>query len=250
MIDLKSSSFTLPVLRLLGGDIDTINQLLSSKVSVAPGFFRHAPLVIDLNDLPADDQQRVNIAGLVDRIKRLDILPVGIRGGNRAENAIATALGLAVMAERHNHKNIDHHQVAATKAEDEPAPDAAESKRESANKPTEEADEKKRTVFIKQPVRSGQQIYASDSDLIVTAQVSAGAEVIADGNIHIYGALRGRALAGAKGDQESRIFCQDLDAELVSIAGTYQVSDSLDDSVQGKAVQIRLENGSLIISAM
>ena len=104
-----------------------------------------------------------------------------------------------------------------------------------------------RSRIFSHPIRSGQQVYAPDGDLIILGTVSAGAEVIADGNIHIYGALRGRALAGVKGDIEPRIFCQSLEAELVSIAGRYRISEQIDPADRGKAMQIHLVEDRLII---
>jgi septum site-determining protein MinC len=106
------------------------------------------------------------------------------------------------------------------------------------------------TKIVSTPVRSGQQIYAKDSDLIILAQVGQGAEVIADGNIHIYGTLRGRAIAGASGNSEARIFCQSLQAELISIAGVYQVSDDLPPSRIGQSSQIELKENHLHIDTL
>src|SRR5262249_49661583 len=105
-----------------------------------------------------------------------------------------------------------------------------------------------KTRLVTQPIRSGTQIYARGSDLIVTAAVSPGAEIIADGNIHVYGALRGRALAGAAGDGDARIFCTRLEAELVSIAGHYLVSEQLPAEQQGFSVQIALVDERLTIT--
>jgi septum site-determining protein MinC len=105
-----------------------------------------------------------------------------------------------------------------------------------------------KTRLVTEPVRSGTQIYARGSDLIVTAPVSAGAELVADGNIHVYGVLRGRALAGASGDAAARIFCTRLEAELVSIAGHYLVSEQLPAGVQSAPVQIALVDEQLTIT--
>nr|MDQ2693913.1 septum site-determining protein MinC [Pseudomonadota bacterium] len=104
--------------------------------------------------------------------------------------------------------------------------------------------------LISQPVRSGQQMYAPDGDLILLGTVNAGAEVLADGNIHIYGHLRGRALAGARGNREARIFCQSLEAELVSIAGRYRVFEEMDAEVRGTPTQIFLADDRLIIEPL
>ena len=100
------------------------------------------------------------------------------------------------------------------------------------------------------PVRSGQQLYAQNRDLTVCAMVGAGAEVIADGSIHIYGALRGRALAGAQGNEKARIFCREFHAELVAIAGHYKVLEDIPKELRGKAVQIWLDKEELKIAAL
>ena len=96
-------------------------------------------------------------------------------------------------------------------------------------------------------MRSGQQVYAEGSDLVITAAVSEGAEVLADGNIHVYGTLRGRALAGVKGNTQARVFCQSLDAELISIAGQFIMHDKVKTSCWKQPAQIYLEDESLHI---
>ena len=100
------------------------------------------------------------------------------------------------------------------------------------------------------PVRSGQQVYADNRDLTVLATVGAGAEVIADGSVHIYGTLRGRALAGAQGNEKARIFCRAFHAELVAIAGNYKVLEEIPKELHGKAVQVWLDGGQLKIAAL
>lgn len=112
---------------------------------------------------------------------------------------------------------------------------------------TESADARNATRVVAQPVRSGQQIYAAGGDLIALRMVSAGAEILADGNIHVLGPLRGRALAGAQGDDTAHIICQSLEAELVSIAGRYRLFDEIDKSVLGQAVHIHLDGDRLVI---
>ncbi len=105
-------------------------------------------------------------------------------------------------------------------------------------------------LTITPPVRSGQRLYAQGGDLVELAPVSAGAELMADGHIHVYGPLRGRALAGVKGNADARIFCQDLRAELISVAGHYRVSENLDPALAGRPVQVRLQDGRLITEAL
>lgn len=107
-----------------------------------------------------------------------------------------------------------------------------------------------KTRLIDTPVRSGQRIYAPQCDLIVTSHVSAGAELIADGNIHVYGMMRGRALAGASGDRETQIFCTNLMAELVSIAGEYWLSDQIPAEFYGKAARLQLVENALTVQPL
>ena len=107
-----------------------------------------------------------------------------------------------------------------------------------------------RALLITEPVRSGQQIFAEDGDLIVLASVSSGAELIARGNIHIYGRMRGRALAGVNGDKRARIFCQALDAELIAIAGLYKISDEFPPEARKQRVQVLLKNEELCIEPL
>jgi septum site-determining protein MinC len=120
----------------------------------------------------------------------------------------------------------------------------------TAAKKTESSEPAARNRIVNHPIRSGQQIYAAEGDLIVLGTVSAGAEVIADGNIHVYGVLRGRALAGVKGDVEARIFCHSLEAELISIMGRYRISEQIDPTDRGKAVQIHLAEDRLVIEPL
>ncbi len=128
------------------------------------------------------------------------------------------------------------------------APTAAQPARAPAAAAPPAPPEAQRARIVTQPVRSGTQIYARGTDLIVTAAVSPGAELIADGNIHVYNVLRGRALAGASGDAGARIFCGRLEAELVSVAGRYLVSDQLPVDQRGHPVQIALVDDQLTIT--
>lgn len=232
-IDLKASSFTLPVLTLLDTEIPVITKQLEQKVKQAPEFFKNAPLVIDLCQLAA--QTTIDFEPIIDQIKRLGITPIGIRGGNAAQNSAAQSLGLALLAD--TRPAPPENKPPAPKKESKPVPQASKS----------DLPARSTAMLVTQPVRSGQRIYAVDKDLIVLAAVSPGAEVMADGNIHIYGVLRGRALAGVKGNTDTRIFCQDLQAELIAISGHYQISEGIDDTLRGKPMQVRLSDSSLII---
>ncbi|NIR29533.1 MAG: septum site-determining protein MinC [Gammaproteobacteria bacterium] len=226
-LELKGTNFTLPVLKLWNADPQAVSRELEEKIAQAPAFFRHAPVVIDVSGIRGDGSS-VDFAFLVGMLRSSRLIPVGIRGGDREQNELAAAMELAIMSEG-SHK----HQPSET----QPA------------RPSEGAGGAG-TQLMSQPVRSGQRVYWQNGDLVVLGQVGYGAEVLADGNIHVYGALRGRALAGADGDSDARIFCQVFDAELVSIAGSYRVSEDFDDDLRGKPVQVYLEGRRLKVEAL
>jgi len=224
LFEIKAGSINLPILKLLSDDMDAVTASLRQKVSQAPDFFHNAPIVIDLHDLIMLDAE-LDFAKLVRALRGCGLVPVGVRGGVESQHHAAQAAELAVLADT-RHGPPQHHAPASRPA----------AQIESAI-----------AKLIDQPVRSGQRIYAAGGDLVVVSQVSAGAEIMADGNIHVYGVLRGRALAGVQGNLNSRIFCKDLQAELISVGGHYKVSENLDDSVRGKSVQVYFRNNALII---
>ncbi len=221
--ELKGSLFTLTVLHLWRTDLDAIERHLRTKIEQAPGFFHNVPVVLDL----AEVEGLPDFSALSGLLRRHSLLPVGVRNASIALQDAAVQAGLAILrADR-----SDASRPAAS-AEPTPAPTAAHSR------------------LHLQPVRSGQQIYAPNGDLIVVGTVSVGAEVLADGNVHVYGPLRGRALAGVRGDTEARIFCQSLEAQLVSVAGTYRILDEPSDVEKNQAVQIFLEDERLVIEPL
>ena len=226
--ELKGTTFTISVLHLSDGNPDRIRQLLEAKVAQAPQFFNCAPLVLNverLSEIPDFEQLR-------ELVESEDFVLVGITGArDEAMKTAAKAAGLAVMVSGKSRKT-DPEPAA-------PAPDPVEAAPVQA--PMEPS-----KVHVG-PVRSGQQIYAAGTSLVVLGSVSPGAEVIADDSIHIYGALRGRAIAGAKGNPLARIYCQQLQAELLSIAGTFQLSDALPAGLIQEPVHIRLDNEQLRI---
>ncbi|MCQ8128507.1 septum site-determining protein MinC [Methylomonas rivi] len=231
-LEFKSTSLTVPVLLLASNDELHIEQQLQEKIAQAPEFFRHSPLLIDLQKLNSQGLD-IDLQALVKRVRDLAFMPIGIRGGNEKQNHAALEMNLPVHSMHGSNTPMTNKPAAKTLA----VPEA------EATKQPEQTLENK---LITQPVRSGQRVYAK-GDLIVTATVSAGAEIMAEGNIHVYGSLRGRALAGVLGDINSRIFCSDLQAELISIAGIYQLSDDLSPETAHKPVQISLDNQTLII---
>lgn len=227
-LEFKSSTFSVPVLVLSSDDLVVIGQQLQEKVRLAPEFFRNSPLVLDLQEINKHGCD-IGLAALIDVIRKAGLLPIGIRGGNIQQNKQALELLIPVYS-------IHSGSVSAEAQKQKIIPPVPEPK----------TDTDITTTLITQPIRSGQRIYAA-GDLVILAQVSAGAEIMAEGNIHVYNTLRGRALAGVQGNTEARIFCFDLQAELISIAGNYKVSEDLDETVRNKPVQIYLQDQALII---
>ncbi len=231
--ELKSGNFTLPLLRLLSTDMDIMAEELAAKVQQAPEFFRNTPVVIDLSVL-SGQKSILDFALLVGQLRGHGMIPIGVRGGNNAQNEAAYALELAILSEDSS-KN-----AVSFKPSSQPEID-----KKNQIKPRSIQASPHRTLLTTQPVRSGQRVYAPGGDLVILASVSSGAEIMADGHIHVYGALRGRALAGVKGNQDCQIFCMYLQAELISVAGHYRVSESLDAAIRSKPVHIYLENQTL-----
>ncbi|MGZ4958841.1 MAG: septum site-determining protein MinC [Methylomonas sp.] len=231
-LEFKSTSLTVPVLLLADNDLASIEQQLKEKVAQAPEFFRNSPLLIDLQKLTAKNLA-LPVGDIINVVRKQGFMPIGIRGGNEQQNGDSLGMHLPVHSMHGQNAPLAEKQQAKTLT----APEA------ESPAPANTIIENK---LITQPIRSGQRVYAK-GDLIVTATVSAGAEIMAEGNIHIYGSLRGRALAGVLGNTESRIFCSDLQAELISIAGIYQLRDDLSEHSPHKPVQISLDNRTLVI---
>lgn len=230
-IELKGSSFTLSVLHLHSEEPKLIKKALQDKVSQAPDFLKNAPVVINIADLTTN----ADLYSIHKAIISVGLRVVGISGcTDPLLRKKVNDAGLPVLNEGKSQKAVDTQ------------PKAVHTPFEVAT-PAEPEFNYRKTRIINAPVRSGQRIYAPNSDLIVTSNVSAGAELLADGNIHIYGIMRGRALAGASGDTESQIFCVHLQAELVSIAGEYWLSDQIPSEFLGKAAKLCLVDNRLNI---
>jgi septum site-determining protein MinC len=228
-IELKGSSFTLSVVHLHDAKPEVIRQALEDKIAQAPAFLKHAPVVINVSGLEAP----VNWKLLQQAVSSTGLRIVGISGCKDTElKAEIDRAGLPLLNE-----GKEKAPRAAPVAVKRPSCGA---KRYTVTK----------TRMIDVPVRSGQRIYAPNCDLIVTSHVSAGAELIADGNIHVYGMMRGRALAGASGDRDAQIFCTHLTAELVSIAGEYWLSDKIPAEFYGKAARLLLADDALTVQPL
>ncbi len=226
-------------------DLGAIRTELELKIQKAPAFFNNCPVVLGFEMLEPSLHEKVDLAGLIRLCHSLTLRPAAARGANAALEAIANSNGLACIA-----KGREKHLGAMTEKPSMPEAETTVPVEDTTPEPdlagSDEAQAKsKPTKVVTTPIRSGQQVYAPGGDLIILSQVSAGAEVLADGNIHIYGALRGRALAGVKGDETARIFCTSQEAELVSIAGHFLVDDQLKDNRWQQAVQIQLVDGAI-----
>ncbi|GAA0472364.1 MULTISPECIES: septum site-determining protein MinC [Tatumella] len=231
-IELKGSSFTLSVVHLHHSQPGVIRQALQEKIAQAPAFLKNAPVVLNISSLSAG----VNWPKMQQAIVETGLRIVGISGCKDEQlKLLIQAAGLPVLTEGKEARN-------PRESEPQPEPVIAA--------PVADSEKFAKTRIIHTPVRSGQQIYAKNADLIVTSSVSAGAELVADGNIHIYGTMRGRALAGASGDQNAGIFCTHLAAELVSIAGEYWIMDQIPAEFFGQAARLSLTDGVLSIKTL
>lgn len=228
------------VLRLVDPTDARFEQLLAEKVGQAPGFFRNAPVLVDLEEVAGLDLF-IDFERLVALCRAIGMAPVGIVNGNPRQAQAAIAAGLALFPPGRAASNPPNPGTREAPA----APVAAPPLPAAAPPPAGRA-----ARTIAEPIRSGQQIYAAGGDLIVLGPVGAGAEVAADGNIHIYGRLRGRALAGLSGDAQARIFCHTLEAELVSIAGLYQVSENIDPAFWGRSVRVAASGRTLVFEPL
>ncbi|MGQ9658608.1 MAG: septum site-determining protein MinC [Thermochromatium sp.] len=252
--ELKAANFTLPIIRLLDGDIETLASQLGAKVERAPEFFRNTPVVIDLSGL-TKDRDPIELSRLVDLLRGYGMIPVGIRGADAKQMAVAEALELAILRDSYIKRTRSVGELTGDpEPESGPASAAARpNDRPQASPETAQPRAARQSpgfTLITKPVRSGQRIYAAGGDLSIIAPVSSGAELMADGNIHVYGPLRGRALAGMNGNTEARIFCHDLQAELISIAGHYRVSEGIPDELRGIPVQVFLDQKILRIEKL
>lgn len=231
---LKGASFTLPTLRLYSLDYAKLGILLDEKIKQAPNFFKQAPIVLDLQPI-SQFQDLVDLNQLAETIRKKGLILVGIRGATAQIQESARIAGLAILPEAKSERSS-------------PTESTTQKKIEVQEESNTEFSKTTPTKLITQPIRSGQQVYAPGGDLVVLAQVSHGAELLADGHIHVYGPLRGRALAGINGDKNAIIYCQNLEAELISIAGQYRISEDYKDTMWKMQALVQLKDDRLQIS--
>lgn len=220
----KANFLPCTVLQITRYDWEALEQQLLNAIRNAPPFFIDLPVVIDLDKIKT--LGALSFGKLKEVLIANKMIPIGVRGGSDEQHLAAAMVGLPVLT-------ASKLSVAETKL------------------PKKEQPVARLTKLVTTPIRSGMQVYARESDLIVTSAVSQGAELLADGNIHAYGSLRGRVLAGVQGNLQARIFCRTLDAELVSIAGYYLTKEDMQNSPLGDGMkQIYLENEQVRIEIL
>ena len=242
VFEFKSATLPLIAVILKTSDLDVLAEALDAQLADSPDFFKQEPVVIDLSLLQEAQGEGGEAAGDIDfaalrsLLARHQTQPIAVRGGNAAQHAAARAAGLSVAA------------MPSAPAPRPPVPPAEPAPSEAPQIVREVPVPANGTLLIDKPLRSGQQVYARGGDVVVTAVVSFGAEVIADGNVHVYAPLRGKAIAGARGNTEARIFSTCMEAQLVAIAGIYRTNEvALPDSVLGKSAQVRLDGKKIAI---
>jgi len=231
VIDLKGSILSLTVLRLLSEDVSATKAAIAKKVEKAPAFFNGIPVVLE---------PRVNIhdatylALLLEHLHQLNMIPIGIRTEDPQMQEQAEYAGLALFPKEEKRKK--EKKKAKLAAEAAPSP--------------QDAPGLKTAQVVRGTVRSGQQVYAQDRDLIVMGSINPGAEVVADGHVHVFGKVRGKVFAGASGETSAQIFADALEPELVCIAGMYQLDEDIDPKYKGGRVAVALDGDQLVFTSM
>lgn len=213
--ELKGTNFTLSVLHLMEEDLQQAQSMLNERKKLAPVFFENAPIVVDVSRLT----DKIDFAAIQKMVNDTGMIMVAVTGcKTQVLREKAKKAGIAIMSSSKEKIPTDPVYLP--------------------------------TKVVVTPIRSGQQIYAKNADLVVLNHISAGAEIIADGNIHIYGSLRGRAIAGANGQKNAHIFCHNLQPELVSIAGTYWLNEAIPEQFLGSSAKVTLDDDVLQIEPL
>jgi septum site-determining protein MinC len=248
--EIKSANLPLVALLLKSPDLGRLGQELAQRFGDMPDFFDNDPLVVDLSPLLAgEDSDAIDFKTLSGLLRAYRLQPLAVRGGSEVQMAAAALAGFIAAPDALVQRTASLASAAdRANSASEAGPTAAEPA-PAAMPPTPGA------LVIDKPLRSGQQVYARGRDLVVMAMVNPGAELIADGHIHVYAPLRGRAIAGARGNGDARIFAFSMAPELISIAGIYRTSETpLPAAVHGKPAQVRLvaepDGDKLVIDAI
>ncbi len=242
-IQIRGRFLTAVALKITAPPTEGFYAGLDTRLAQTPHFFDDAPVILDLSE--AKDVGGSDLTGLVRALRDRDLAVFGVQEAGEALAEAARSLGLVSLAGGRD-------APLRGTARKDPAAAIESRKKAAAAAPAREAEKPAAPVnkVITHPVRSGQTIVADRGDLTVIGNVSSGAELVAVGNIHIYGRLNGRAMAGANGDEAARIFCSDLDAELLAVAGLYRTNENIGPDVRRRSVQIFLEDERLRIQPL
>ena len=233
--DLKSATLPLIAVLLKTADLSELADAMQTRLADTPDFFEQDPVVVDLAGVQ-ESEETIDFATLITLLRSFKVVPIAVRGGSASQMEAAQAAGLLVAPDappaRADTARVEVQEVIREVVREVPVASAG-------------------AMVIDKPLRSGQQVYARGTDLIVMALVSHGAEVIADGNVHVYAPLRGKAIAGARGNTEARIFSTCMEPELVSISGIYRTTEvALPADIVGKPAQVRLVGEKLLIESL
>jgi septum site-determining protein MinC len=241
--EIRFGQVGLAQMRIRSTDAAAVQAQLTARVAAAPALFERAALCLDLSPLD-HDVSAAELRAILDSIRRTGLLPVGLAHGTAAIDALARELGLPVLTQFRAQQSYGAAVAAVKAASQQPTPVPPPAPTPAPAPATEEIVAIP-ALMHHRPVRSGQRIYARHRDLVVTSAVGAGAEVMADGCVHVYGTLRGRAMAGVRGEVSARVFCHDFHAELVSVAGVFRVFETIPPDLAGKPVQAWLDGDDL-----
>jgi len=228
IFDLKGEMSLLTVLVLHSTDMHAIGAALQAKQQQTSQFLARSPIIIDCQ-LLGESGLELEFTQLKMLLTQVGFVPVGLRNLWEAAEAAASEAGWALL--RPSKQQVSQNTPPPTEV----------------NLEVERPETVQRLVVLDRPVRSGQQVYCPYGDIVVLQHTSAGSELLAGGSVHVYGALRGRVLAGVQGDTQARIFCERLEAELIAIAGRYRLLDDIESNLKGQAVMIYLDQEKLKI---
>jgi septum site-determining protein MinC len=247
--ELRNASLALVALVLRTTDLDLLSHALDERFGQTP-LFDHDPVAIDLAAV-ADDPAPIDFEALSALLRRHRMLPIGVEGGSAEQVQAARAAGLGESSTVAESQRPAEPARGRPKAVETAAPRASAPRAIAAPPIAAATGSTAPTMVIDRPLRSGQQVYARNGDLVVLAAVNFGAEILADGHIHVYAPLRGRAIAGARGNVGARIFSTCMEPQLIAIAGTYRTTDTaLPADVLGKPAQVRLDGDTLVVEAL
>ena len=251
IIELKGSILTLSVLKIYSDDFSVTQQALSDKVEQAPSFFIGIPIVIEpqvaLND-------PTFLALLVEFLHQLQMIPIGVRSSDEMIINQAQYSGLAIFPPETKAKPekaavAEQKIVEVTVAEPE-KPSIEQAPAAVAEAITPQIPQVQSAMIVNRAVRSGQQIHAQNRDVVIMGSINPGAEVLADGNITVFGKVMGKVIAGASGNRDAKIFATQLNAEIICIAGVYQLSDDIDAKFKNGLVQVQLKDDKLQLNQL